>query len=145
MLFKNWHVVGYYIGKTDKTVEQQNNLKFFIVDDDHFSRMLYRQHLLNMGYKNNLLFDNGFDCIKKLDLSPDVIFLDYDMQPLNGIDVLQIIKQHNPNIHLLIISGNADGRVAEQAKQLGAYAFIKKGEKDLEMISNALETIYKAA
>lgn len=126
-------------------MEPRHNLKFFIVDDDHFSRMLYRQHLLNMGYKNNLMFDNGFDCIKKLDLSPDVIFLDYDMQPLNGIDVLQIIKQHNPNIHLLLISGNANKEVAERAKELGAYACIKKGERDLEMISNVLETIYKAA
>ncbi|WP_345080065.1 response regulator [Nemorincola caseinilytica] len=120
-------------------------MKFFIVDDDHFSRMLYRQHLLNLGYSNNVLFDNGFDCIKKLDLSPDVIFLDYDMQPLNGLDTMQIIKQYAPNIRLLIISGNEDKKIAEDAKKYGAYAFIKKGEKDLEMISDILATIQHAA
>lgn len=107
--------------------------------------MLYRQHLLNLGYSNNVLFDNGFDCIKKLDLSPDVIFLDYDMQPLNGLDVLQIIKQYNPNIHLLIISGNEDKKLADDAKKYGAYAFIKKGDRDLEMISDVLASIQNAA
>lgn len=126
-------------------MEKVNKLKFFIVDDDHFSRMLYRQHLLNLGYSNNVLFDNGFDCIKKLDLSPDVIFLDYDMQPLNGLDVLQIIKQYNPNIHLLIISGNEDKKLADDAKKYGAYAFIKKGDRDLEMISDVLASIQNAA
>jgi len=126
-------------------VEALNKLKFFIVDDDHFSRMLYRQHLQNLGYKNNLLFDNGFDCIKKLDLSPDVIFLDYDMQPLNGLDVLQIIKQHNPDIHLLIISGNEDKTIEDEARKHGAVEFIRKGDQDLEMISHTLERIYRQA
>ncbi len=126
-------------------MEALNKLKFFIVDDDHFSRMLYRQHLQNLGYKNNLLFDNGFDCIKKLDLSPDVIFLDYDMQPLNGLDVLQIIKQHNPDIHLLIISGNEDKTIEDEARKHGAVEFIRKGDQDLEMISHTLERIYRQA
>ena len=68
-------------------------LKFFIVDDDPFSRMLYNQHLLNMGYKNNVLLDNGIDCINKLELEPDIIFLDYDMQPINGLEVLKKVKE----------------------------------------------------
>jgi CheY-like chemotaxis protein len=124
-------------------VEKMEKMKFFIVDDDHFSRMLYRQHLINLGFKNNILFDNGYDCIKKLDLSPDVIFLDYDMQPLNGLDVLQIVREHNPNIRLFIISSNNNKEIADEAIKHGAVGYIKKGEDDLEMISNAISSIYK--
>ncbi len=123
-------------------VEKLEKMKFFIVDDDHFSRMLYRQHLINLGFKNNILFDNGYDCIRKLDLSPDVIFLDYDMQPLNGLDVLQIVREHNPNIRLFIISSNSDKEIADEAIKQGALGYIKKGERDLEMISNAISSIY---
>ena len=122
-------------------VDKLEKLKFFIVDDDHFSRMLYRQHLINLGFKNNILFDNGYDCIKKLDLSPDVIFLDYDMQPLNGLDVLQIVREHNPNIRLFIISSNANKEIADEALKQGAVGYIKKGDHDLEMISNAISSI----
>lgn len=125
-------------------VDKMDKMKFFIVDDDHFSRMLYRQHLINLGYKNNILFDNGYDCIRKLDLSPDVIFLDYDMQPLNGLDVLQIVREHNPNIRLFIISSNTNKEIADEAARLGAWGYIKKGDHDLEMISNAISSIYNS-
>ena len=118
-----------------------NKLKFFIVDDDYFCRMLYQQHLTNLGYKDNLLFDNGYDCIKRLDLMPDVIFLDYDMKPFNGLEVLQIVKQYNPDIRLLIISGHNDAQIAIDAMKLGAYDFVKKGERDLEKISSIINTI----
>src|SRR5580692_3358771 len=93
------------------------NLKFFIVDDDPFSRSFYHQHLINLGFKNHVLFDNGHDCIEKLDLLPDIIFLDYDMQPINGIEVLQRVKKHNPHIHLLIISSQKNKEVISEAKK----------------------------
>ncbi len=124
-----------------RKVEHVNKLKFFIVDDDYFSRMLYRQHLINLGYKDNILFDNGYDCIKKLDMCPDIIFLDYDMKPFNGLDVLQLVKQYNPDITLLVISGHDDAQVAIDAMNLGAYDFIKKGDSDLEKISQIVSLI----
>jgi len=117
------------------------NLKFFIVDDDPFSRMLYRQHLLNLGYKNNLLFENGRDCISKLDMQPDLVILDYDMLPDNGIEVLRMIKKYNPNIPLLVISAVNDKRVAMDAIKYGAIDYVIKGERDLEMISKAINNI----
>ena len=117
------------------------NLKFFIVDDDPFCRMLYNQHLVNLGYKNNILLENGIDCINKLDLSPDVIFLDYDMHPINGLEVLQRVKQLNPDIHLLIISQQRDNQVVLDAFKYGAYDYIVKGDHDLEMIRNVVDKI----
>ena len=122
-------------------MKRSNNLKFFIVDDDSFSRSLYQQHLINLGYNNNNVFDNGYDCLKKLNLQPDIIFMDYDMHPLNGIEVLQRIKQFNPNIYLLMISSNRDTEIMHAAMKYGAYDYITKGERDLEMISNVIQQI----
>lgn len=123
-------------------MERTKNLKFFIVDDDPFCRNFYQQHLINLGFKNSLLFDNGADCLRKLDLNPDIIFLDYDMAPLNGIEILQKVKQSNPQIHLLIISSQKDIAVINEAQKHGAYDYIPKGENDLEMISNAISNIW---
>lgn len=111
------------------------------MDDDPFSRMLYQQHLQNLGYKNSMLFDNGIDCINKLDMQPDVIFLDYDMQPFNGLEILQTVKKQNPNIPILIISSEKDAKVAKDATLYGAECFIPKGERDLEMISKVLKKL----
>jgi DNA-binding NtrC family response regulator len=120
-----------------------NNPKIFIVDDDAHCRMRYQRHLASLGFNNNLLFDNGDDCLKNLDAHPDVIFLDYDMKPLNGIDILHKVKQHNPNIHILFISGIKDMNLAVNAIQRGAFDYIYKGDKDLDSISEAITKILR--
>ena len=122
-------------------MQRYENMKFFIVDDDPFCRSLYSQHLINLGYRDNIVFDKGYDCIKRLDLRPDVIFLDYDMQPYNGLEILQRVKQYNPHIHLLIISSHKDTEIINDAMKYGAYDYIMKGEKDLEMISKVIKRI----
>lgn len=122
-------------------MRNSKNMKFFIVDDDPFSRMLYRQHLMNLGYKNNILFDNGRDCIDKIGLQPDLVLLDYDMPQYNGVEVIKKIKKINPNIQLVIISGINNSDIVTEAMKHGAIDFIIKGEKDLEMISNVINII----
>lgn len=117
------------------------SLKFFIVDDDPFYRMLYNQHLKNLGFKDNILMDNGDDCLKKLDMQPDVILLDYNMPPSNGLDILKKIKTTNPNIYILLISGQTDIQVALNALKFGATDYIVKGEEDLDMINEVLSKI----
>jgi len=120
-----------------KTPEPKK-LKFFIVDDDSFSRMLYNQQLINLGYRNNVLLDNGTDCINKLDLQPDVIFLDYGMQPVNGIEVLKKVKEKNPGITILFISGNKEMQIVNEALNGGAFDYIFKGDHDLDQIKRAV-------
>lgn len=126
-------------------MENPNNyiqsLKFFIVDDDPFCRMLYHQHLTNLGFSNNQLFENGLDCINQLYQQPDIIFIDYDMRPYNGLDVLKVIRKINPNIFLLVISSRQELHVTHRALQSGAFEYITKGEKDLEKINKAIANI----
>lgn len=119
----------------------EQNLKFFIVDDDPFYRMLYNQYLLNLGFRNNVLMDNGDDCLNRLHMEPDVIFLDYNMPPSNGLEILRKIKKTNPNIYILLISGQTDVQVAVSALKYGAEEYIVKGDEDLDMISGVLNKI----
>jgi DNA-binding NtrC family response regulator len=112
-------------------------LVFFIVDDDTISRKIYQQHLANLGFTQVHEFSNGTDCLENLDLQPDVMFLDYDMTPINGIELLKKVKQICPNIQLLMLSGQKDLRVAVDAMKNGAFDYIVKGEKDLEKIAIA--------
>jgi CheY-like chemotaxis protein len=125
----------------EMSTDNMKNLKFFVVDDDSFSRMLYNQQLVNLGYKNSVLMDNGFDCISKLDLAPDIILLDYDMKPMNGLDVLRHVKAVNPNINILFISGNKEKEVITEAFKHGAFDYVFKGDHDLEMIRHAVNKI----
>ena len=116
--------------------------KFFIVDDDAFCRMRYNQHLMNLGFNDNILFDNGLDCINKLNLQPDIIFLDYNMHPYNGLEMIEKINRLNPDIYLLLISGQRDMQVAINALKSGAFDYVIKGENDLDKISSVLQKMF---
>lgn len=122
-------------------MKAKDELSIFIVDDDSFCRSLYEQHILNLGYSNITLFGDGQECLNKLTEQPDIIFLDYRMEPLDGLDMLRKIKRFNPNIYLVIISGQDDVQVAVNALKYGAFDYIIKGENDLDKIEGVLKKI----
>jgi DNA-binding NtrC family response regulator len=113
-----------------------NNLRIFIVDDDLFCRELYQKHLRNIGFENILVFENGQSCLDSLYLQPNVMFIDYNMTPYNGLELMEKVRVLNPDVHVLLISGQKDIRIALEALRGGAFDYIIKGERGLEMISN---------
>jgi len=114
----------------------------FLVDDDVLCLNLYSQFLKQLGYTNVHLFDNGNDCLESLDeLKPDIIFLDYNMDDLNGIDVLKQIKKFNPSITVLFISGQEDIEVAVNTIQHGALDYIVKSSLSTEKMKAIMERI----
>ena len=57
---------------------------------------------------------------------PDVILLDYMMPNLNGIQTMIYLHDIDPDIKVIIFSGNADKHNAGKALDEGAYGFISK-------------------
>jgi len=118
-----------------------NTIKFFVVFNDSFSRLLYHQYLVKLGFKNNILIENAEDCLKKLDLEPDVIFMDCGMTPMSGLEALKIIKDTYPHIHVLLYECPNKKELMKEAMDHGAAAIIAKGDQDLEMLRLAVEKI----
>lgn len=56
----------------------------------------------------------------------DVITLDLDLGDMNGIRVLEQIKQINPLIEVIILTGHATLETAREALQLGAFGYLTK-------------------
>jgi CheY-like chemotaxis protein len=50
----------------------------FIVDDDEMQSSMLQDYLSKYSTFNVHIFTSGEDCIKNLELNPDVIFLDYN-------------------------------------------------------------------
>lgn len=122
-------------------MDSNESLSIFIVDDDLFCQNLYEQFIRNLGYSNITLFSDGQECLNHLTDQPDVIFLDYRMEPLDGLDVLRKIKRFNPDIYLVVISGQDDLQVAVDALKYGAFDYIIKGQNDFEKIESVLKKI----
>ena len=113
----------------------------FLVDDDIMSLTLYGQFLKNIGYEDVHLFNSGTDCLENLSLHPQIIFLDYSMEDMNGIDVLKKVRLFDPAIIVVFISGNESPEIAEDAKKYGAVDFIVKSSINRERMKNIMEDL----
>lgn len=56
----------------------------------------------------------------------DIVFLDYNMPGLNGVETLKALKQSNRNVRVVIMTSATDESVATEALEAGADAFLKK-------------------
>ncbi len=111
--------------------------KIFVVDDNElFSKA--SQHHLSLNPDNEVeIFSAGKDCINALYQRPGLIFLDYSLPDLSGIEVLRKIKQSYSDIPVVIVSGQEDVNTAVELLKEGAYDYIVKDD-------NAFERMWKA-
>jgi DNA-binding NtrC family response regulator len=119
------------------------DMKIFIVDDDIFCLTLYEQFLRNLGYTDITTFNAGDECIQQLKDKPDVVFLDYNMEGMNGIDVLKKIKAINPDIIVYIITGQESSQVAVEAIRNGAVDYIVKSSLSPEKMPAVMQQVEK--
>ena len=134
---------GWFIKDKARKMETAKSFKIFILDDDAFCRGIYEQHLKNLGFTDIKSFDECYDCFVNLTEQPDILFLDNLTKPSNGIEVLKAIKRFNSDIHVVIMTAHEDMRVALRAQKYGAFGYIIKGEKDVEMITSVMKKITK--
>jgi len=57
---------------------------------------------------------------------PDIVILDFRMPGMDGIEVLKIIKQIDPSIEVIMLTGLADTHSLEEGMKSGAFEFIVK-------------------
>ena len=82
---------------------------------------------------------DGGDAIKEAQrLNPDVVVLNVHMPVLNGFEAAREIRTTLPKTAIVILSSDADKRFIEEAKRIGARAFVAK-EKVSDDLINAIE------
>jgi two-component system chemotaxis response regulator CheY len=99
-----------------------------IVDDSRTIRRVIRQVLEDAVFK--LSIEEACDGEAALNRFKhggyDIVFLDYAMPGLNGIETLDAILAQQPKAKVIMISAMADAKLEEQALEHGAIAFLPK-------------------
>jgi CheY-like chemotaxis protein len=116
----------------------QNNLRIFIVDDDPFWAAILQQILSNLGYSNIYIFMSGEECLKHLHLNPVMVFLDYQMSSMDGLEVLHKIKDYFPGINVIFCTALEDISVAIEAINWGCSEYLLKSNANRKVLSNLL-------
>lgn len=122
----------------------QNQInKVFIVDDDPFWTNILAELLKNIGYSDIVTFDNGIDCIQNLHLNPTLIFLDYQMDEIDGIEVLQKIKNYGSETNVIFCTALEDLSVAIDAIHYGSFDYLLKSNLNKKELLAILKQIDK--
>ncbi len=115
-----------------------NQMKVFIVEDDLWYADLLKYYLtLNEDYEVEI-FETGRECLKNLYKKPAVITVDYSLPDIKGQELMRKIIDYNPEISVIIISGQKDVKIAVELLKEGAFDYIVKDEDTNDRLWNSL-------
>jgi two-component system response regulator FixJ len=113
--------------------------KIYVVDDDSMIRRSLSFSLGTAGYDVRP-FAGGGDFLAELDyLEPGCVLLDLRMPGMDGIAVLNGLREHAENFPTVVMTGNGDVASAVTAMRTGAQDFIEKPFAD-EVLLSTLKT-----
>jgi len=116
--------------------------KILVVDDSGLARRLVRKILEELGYEVEDVSD-GAQALERYVLNHhDAVVLDLLMHGMYGVEVLEKLKQLNPNLPVVIASADIQKTTREQVKALGASAMVNKPVTK-EQLGEVLETVLK--
>lgn len=112
--------------------------KILVIDDEKPTLSMFRLFLEAYGY-NVYTAENGTEGIEIFRTEkPAIVLTDVKMPGIDGLAVLQQIKEIAPQTAVIVITGHGDTALAEQAAALDAVDFISKPIKK-EALDAALE------
>ena len=121
--------------------KSKDTFRIFIVEDDVMYSELLSYHLsLNPEYEVKCFY-TAKECLSNLYQNPVVVCLDYSLPDGTGEEVLKKIKQTNPDIQVVIISGQEDIKTAVNLLKQGAYDYIVKDGDTRERVWITLNKI----
>ncbi len=117
------------------------NFRIFVVEDDRFYGNLLKYHLSLNPDNEVYLYENGTDCLENLHLNPGVICLDYSLPDIAGLEVLKRVKSTNPDIPVLVVSGQEDVQTAVELLKNGAYDYVVKNDETKDRVWHLINRI----
>ncbi|MGF1631167.1 MAG: sigma-54-dependent transcriptional regulator [Kiloniellaceae bacterium] len=118
--------------------------EILIVDDEADIRMLITGILQDEGYETCDAGDSESALALLRERQPSLVVLDIWLEnsPLDGMEILSVVKQESPATPVVMISGHGNIETAVNAIKLGAYDFIEKPFKSdrlLLVVHRAIE------
>ena len=119
-------------------------MQIAICDDEDFFRKELRSLLVE--YKNNrrlsldiFEFPNG-QFLLQSDVVFDIVFLDYQMPSLNGMEIARILRQKNSLCSIVFVTNYSD--FVFESFEVNPYRFFKKPVR-LDQIEELLQSYIK--
>lgn len=116
--------------------------QILLVDDDE-SFLKFLAEVLKDEYQHRVeTARSGEEAVERLQNGRtyfDVIFLDYFMPGMSGLDVMRWMNERQIGIPVVVLTGAGNEQVAVEAMKLGAYDYLRKEEIDIQHLGTVVE------
>ena len=118
-------------------------MRILIVEDDQSLGELLRDYLQHLDHEKVQLCSTAAQAGEVAAREPfDCAFVDLMLPDSNGLDLLQIIKEHQPNTPIIMMSGQPTMEYTIEAMRKGASDFLTK-PFDLQDLALTIERVAK--
>ncbi|UCG12681.1 MAG: endopeptidase La, partial [Deltaproteobacteria bacterium] len=126
-----------------RTLEIQRDFRLLVVDDEEITRANLKHILEKEGFQVTEA-TNGAEAMKQMEKgSFDLVLTDLLMLKVDGMELLQQVKDRYPQTDVVIITGYATVPSAVEALQKGAYHYLAKPLKIDEVRSTVSQALAK--
>ncbi len=107
---------------------QSDAIRLALVDDHAIVRQGLASMLREYAQVELLIVaNNGQDFLDQLSKQPiDIVLLDIEMPQLNGVETLQQLSAHYPDVKAIMLSMHDDPAIALECLRLGAASYLLK-------------------
>lgn len=114
------------------------SVKVLLIDDEEEFVEVLAERLETRGFDVSKAYsaDAGITAVKEK--KPDVVILDVLMPGKSGIDALREIKQIDPIVEVMMLTGHATIDTAIEGLKLGAYDYLMKPAETSDLIAKIL-------
>src|SRR5215471_7454773 len=100
--------------------------RILVVDDSGLARRLMRKILEDLGHEVEDVSD-GSQALERYVLNRhDAVILDLLMHGMYGVEVLQKLRELNPEVRVIITTADVQRTTREMVKEAGAVALLNK-------------------
>ncbi len=107
-----------------------SNLNVAIADDSAFFRTSLRSVLYGFGIRDIFEAEDGKQCLTMVEkLRPDILFLDWEMPEMSGLQVMRDIRREDgphPFLPVIMVTSHTELDRVQQATTLGIHELLCK-------------------
>ena len=116
-------------------------IRIMLVDDHELVRGSWKL-LLKQNSRFSVIAEckNGAEAIDEVHrLAPDIVLMDINMSPVNGLEATERITQKNPSARIIGLSINSQPIYARKMMKAGAFGYVTKNSTLQEMTHAIIE------
>ncbi len=105
-----------------------------IADDEDGIRQVLQRTLERAGYRVETVADGQRAIALLRQKEYDLLLLDLNMRPVDGLQVLQAAREHDPDLMVIILTGHGSLESAVACLRLGAFDYLFKPARPQEIL-----------